>query len=148
MARSLFIMLGCVSTVLAALGAVLPVLPTVPFLILAAWAFAKSSPTLHHRLRNHRHFGPPLRDWEENGAIPLRAKVAAAATMTISLVVMLATVKKPWVVGFAVLVMACSAAFILTRPSAGRVLAEPEPEDEADRADRRDPGRPEADEPG
>lgn len=66
--------LAAVCLVLALVGLVLPVMPTVPFLVVAAWAAARSSPRLHRWLLEHRQFGPYLRDWNEAGIVPRRAK--------------------------------------------------------------------------
>ncbi|MBC5785299.1 YbaN family protein [Ramlibacter sp. USB13] len=67
--------------VLAVVGIVLPVMPTVPFLVVAAWAAARSSPRLHRWLLTHRRFGPYLRDWNEAGVVPRRAKWFSTAMM-------------------------------------------------------------------
>lgn len=72
--RWLFLALGLGFSGLGFAGTVLPVLPTVPFLILAAACFARSSQRLEHWLLTHPYFGPLLRDWRERGAIPMRAK--------------------------------------------------------------------------
>ena len=66
--------LAVVSLVMAGVGIVLPVMPTVPFLVVAAWAASRSSPRLHARLLAHKRFGPYLRDWSEAGVVPRRAK--------------------------------------------------------------------------
>jgi uncharacterized protein len=66
---------------LAAVGLVLPIVPTVPFLLAAAWAAARSSPRLHHWLLTHKRFGPYLRDWNEAGVVPRRAKWFGTAMM-------------------------------------------------------------------
>jgi uncharacterized membrane protein YbaN (DUF454 family) len=73
--------LACLCLALAAVGVVVPILPTVPFLILAAWAAARSSPRLHRWLMSHRKFGPYLRDWSEAGVVPRRAKWFSTAMM-------------------------------------------------------------------
>ncbi|RDD70292.1 YbaN family protein [Paracoccus versutus] len=72
--RWLFLALGLFFTGFGFVGAFLPVLPTVPFLILAAACFARSSQRLENWLLAHPRFGPLLRDWRERGAIPMRAK--------------------------------------------------------------------------
>lgn len=103
---------------LAAAGLVLPVLPTTPFLVVALWAFARGAPGWADRLRAHRRFGPMIRDWEERGAIPRRAKLLAIVAMAASLGLLAATTTSILLVGAVAAIMAGAAAFILTRPSA------------------------------
>ena len=67
--------------VLAAVGIVLPVMPTVPFLLGAAWLAARSSPRLHGWLLTHKRFGRCLRDWNDAGVVPRRAKWFSTAMM-------------------------------------------------------------------
>lgn len=64
---------------LGAVGVILPVIPTTPFVLVAAWCFARSSERLHRRLLEHRTFGPLDREWEDHGVIPLRAKILSTA---------------------------------------------------------------------
>ncbi len=66
---------------LAMIGVVLPLLPTVPFLILAAFLFARSSSRLHTWLMTHRLFGPMIEDWQRSGAIRPVAKKAATVSI-------------------------------------------------------------------
>lgn len=73
--------LGLFFVALAVLGAALPVLPTTPFLILAASCFAKSSPRLHKKLLDNRVFGPLIRDWNDHRSIPKKGKVIAIVSM-------------------------------------------------------------------
>lgn len=68
---------GLASVGLSIIGVVLPILPTVPFLILAAWCFGKSNPEWERRLLHHPHFGPHIRSWREKGAIPPVGKYGA-----------------------------------------------------------------------
>ena len=73
--------LGFLFLGLAALGVVLPVLPTTPFLLLSAWFFARSSERWHAWLLQSRLFGPMIRDWEERKCISRRTKAVAVLSM-------------------------------------------------------------------
>lgn len=73
----LYKVLGILFVGLAAAGAVLPVLPTTPFLILAASCFAKSSKKWYQWLLNNKQFGPAIRDWEEHRAISKKSRYTA-----------------------------------------------------------------------
>lgn len=110
--------LGLLFVVIGFAGAVLPVLPTTPFMLLALWAFAKGSPALHAWLITHPNFGPPLQDWSHHGVIPVRAKTVALGVMSLSLAMTVyMDVASPAVLGLIILLMLVGAGFILTRPS-------------------------------
>ncbi len=81
--RWLLLGTGCLFVGLAVLGAVLPILPTTPFLLVAAACFARSSPRFYARLLSNPTFGPLIRDWRESGSISLPAKRTAVALITI-----------------------------------------------------------------
>jgi uncharacterized membrane protein YbaN (DUF454 family) len=81
--RWLLLATGLVFVGLAVLGAVLPVLPTVPFLLVAAACFARSSTRFYQWLLSNRVLGPLIRDWRETRTIPLRAKVSAIAAVAL-----------------------------------------------------------------
>lgn len=83
--RFLWIGLGFISLALGVIGIPLPVLPTTPFVILAAYFFAKGSPRYHRWLQNHRWFGPMVREWEQHGAIRPRAKLLATMMILIAI---------------------------------------------------------------
>ena len=69
---------------LAIVGAVLPVLPTTPFLLVAATCFAKSSPTLYKKLSANKVFGPLIKNWQEHRAISLKSKRVALLSMVLA----------------------------------------------------------------
>lgn len=110
---------GYVSLGAAGLGVVLPLLPTTPFLLVALWAFGRSSPDLAARLRSSRRFGPALRNWQDAGAIAPRAKWRALAVMAVGAAWLAYAVRDPFAVSAAFACMGGAAVFIVTRPAAG-----------------------------
>ena len=96
MRRTLYLAAGFLSLGLGALGIFLPLLPTVPFVILAAFCFARSSPALEERLLDHPHFGPHIRRWRDKGAISRRGKRAALGAFAFSAVLALFLAPFPW----------------------------------------------------
>ena len=111
---------GWLNIGVGAVGIVVPGLPTTPFLLVAAWAFSKSSPRFQHWLRNHRRLGPPVRDWQDHRAIPVRAKVLAVVMMCASLAYLIYAADSwvlPTVVGA---IMLCAGSYVVTRPSRPR----------------------------
>jgi uncharacterized membrane protein YbaN (DUF454 family) len=80
--------LAVLGLVLALIGLVLPVMPSVPFLLVAAWAAGKGWPRLETWLLNHTHFGPHIRAWRDRGAVPRRAKWLATLMMSGSALMM------------------------------------------------------------
>lgn len=117
MRRHALRLVGLGATALAAAGVFLPLLPTTPFLLVAAWAFARSSPRLDAWLRGHPRFGPLIEDWEQRGAVPLGAKAAAVIGMSASLGLMWALGARPMFVAVAAVLMAAVAAWLISRPS-------------------------------
>jgi len=90
-------LLALACLLLAAIGVVLPGLPTVPFLLVAAWAGGHGWPALERWLLAHPRYGPGIRRWREGGVIPRRAKWAASLMMTASaLVIVFLTPMPPW----------------------------------------------------
>jgi len=82
--RHLFVAAGWLFVLLGAVGMVLPLLPTTPFLILALAFFARSSPGFHSMLLNHRWVGASLTQWEEQRSVSLRTKRRATALVLVS----------------------------------------------------------------
>ncbi len=81
--RWLYLSLGVLMVLLGIIGAILPVMPTTIFIILAAWFFARSSPKFEARLLASPRFGPMIVKWRERGAIPPRAKLYASLGMIV-----------------------------------------------------------------
>lgn len=71
---------------LGLIGTLLPGLPTVPFILLAAWLGSKGSPKLEAWLVNHKHFGPHILNWRKNRSVPRRAKWLSSIFMSLSTV--------------------------------------------------------------
>nr|WP_243846836.1 YbaN family protein [Sphingomonas japonica] len=87
---------GIVALILGFIGAFLPVMPTVPFVILAAFCFARSNPKFEAWLLDHPHFGPHIHAWRRNGAIPRRGKLISSVMLAGSGVLGLIFVPMPW----------------------------------------------------
>lgn len=82
--RPLWLAAGAFSLAAAAIGLLLPLLPTVPFLLLAAFCFSRGSQRIERWMLEHPQLGPPIRDWRASRAVPLRAKQLATLMMTVS----------------------------------------------------------------
>lgn len=108
--------LAVVSLLLGVIGIFLPVLPTVPFILLAAWAASRSSPRLAAWLENHPRFGHHIRDWHDGGVVPRPAKWTATIFMAASAVIMFLLVPQRWLVAVVSLGMAAVAAWLWRRP--------------------------------
>ena len=115
--RIVLIVVGFLCLALGGLGIVVPLLPTTPLVLVAAFAFANSSETLHQWLLDHRVFGPLIDNWRRHGAISRTAKATSVLSMLAILVISWLMGVAAVVIGVQALVLACAAAFILTRPS-------------------------------
>ena len=117
-ARAAWTSLGWVALVLGGIGLLLPVVPTTPFVILAAFAFGRGSPAMRARLERSRHFGPAIRDWEERGAIKPAHKALACGLMACSFVGAVVLGLGPVILLVQGIIMRAVAVFVLSRPSA------------------------------
>ena len=118
-ARWFYLSIGWFFLILGAIGAFLPVLPTVPFLLITAWAWAKSSKKLHAWLYSHQTYGPYLVAWDKYGVIPVSAKVMSLTAMTGGWLFVTIWVVDSWElpVGLGLIHLAVGT-YIVTRPSA------------------------------
>lgn len=111
--------LGVFCVGLGIVGALLPLMPTTIFLILAAGCFARSSPRLEAWLLDHPRFGPTLRAWRRDGAMSRRAKGMACGGMAIGYAIFLLTARSNAILAVVVaFVMIGCATYIGTRPNA------------------------------
>lgn len=119
--RWLWIAGGWAALGLGIIGAFLPVIPTTPLVLVAAWCFSKGSARLHRRLLDDPRFGPLVRDWERHRVIRLRAKLLATATI-VPLVgwMTLFTDAPRWAKGTTLVLVAYGLTFIWTKPSRPR----------------------------
>lgn len=110
--------LAVVCVGLALLGMVLPVLPTVPFLIVAAWAGSRGWPRLETWLLEHPKHGPAIRRWRDHGAVPRRAKWFASTMMVASALVLAFSPAPSWLKLAVPALMAAVALWLWRRPEA------------------------------
>ena len=112
-----YAILAYVFAAIGLLGLIIPGLPTTPFILLAAWAASRGSERMHVWLRNHPRLGPPLREWNEQGAISTRAKWLAVVLLAISWMILLLRGTSTWLLIGLVVLFAGLAIFVSTRPT-------------------------------
>jgi len=117
--RWLLLAFAVLCLALGIIGIIVPGLPTTVFILMAAWAAARSSPRLYRWLWNHRLFGPSLRNWAQGGKVSRRAKWSATAAMAASAVVLLVFGPRNWALGAALACMGCVLAWLWRRPEPG-----------------------------
>ena len=105
---------------LGIVGIVVPGLPTVPFVLLSAYAAARGSKKLHAWLLAHPRFGPIIRDWQAEGAVSRRAKWLATVMMAAAAIVMFLTAPRWWMAAAGTTIMAVVDAWLWTRPEPRR----------------------------
>lgn len=118
--RVVLLSLGSVSLGAGVVGAFVPLVPTVPFLLLATWAFARSDPRLERWLVEHPRLGPPVVRWREHGVISRRAKVGAGVVIGASAAAVGATAAAVETIAVSWLALGGVVTFIWTRPSEPR----------------------------
>jgi uncharacterized membrane protein YbaN (DUF454 family) len=113
--RLVWLFLGAAALALGAVGAFLPLLPTVPFMLLAAFCFARGHPPLESWLLGHPTFGPHIAAWRARGAISRRGKRAALAAFALSALIGLLLLPMPWALAPAAVALVGSS-WVWSRP--------------------------------
>ena len=114
--RVFWLLAGLISVAIGAVGVVLPLLPTTPFLLIAAFAFARSSARLNNWLREHRSFGPLINNWYRDGSIDRKVKRVAIIVILMTPVITWLFGAPLWIIVCQIVVLSAAAVFILTRP--------------------------------
>lgn len=118
--RAIWLTGGLTSLVLGLVGAVLPLLPTVPFMLLAAFCFARSSPRMHDWLTTHPRLGPPIDDWRRHRAIGRRGKRLATWSVVAAFSLSVWFGAPAWALGLQAVALSGVMLFIWTRPDGPR----------------------------
>ncbi len=114
--RLLWLTVGLLSTGSGIAGMVLPLVPTTPFLLLGAYAFARSSPRLHEWLVTHPRFGRLIADWRAHRAIGARSKIVSMVVIVAAFVLSVALGVDAWVLALQAVVLTAVGTFVVTRP--------------------------------
>ncbi|TNH92129.1 YbaN family protein [Aeromonas sobria] len=116
MKRWFLMALGWLAFATGIVGIVLPLLPTTPFMLLAAALFARSSPRFHRWLLTHRWFGPPIVDWQQYRGIRRHARRRAIIFILLTFSVSLAVVPLLWAKGLLVVIMVILLTWLMRLP--------------------------------
>ena len=115
--RVVWLLGGLLSLALGLLGVVLPLVPTVPFMLLAAFCFTRASDRLYNWLLSHPVFGPSIEDWRDRGAINPRGKRLATVSVAAVFGISLALGLRPMILIIQAVALTCVLIFIWTRPN-------------------------------
>jgi len=119
--RTTYLLIGHASMAIGFIGIFVPLLPTTPFVLLAAACYSRGSERFHTWLHEHPRFGPIISSWREHGAIGLRSKIVATVTVAASVTYSTIRLNAPWNV-IAVLIGGAVLTFLLSRPTAGPAI--------------------------
>jgi len=121
--KYLLIFLGLLSVVLGIIGAVLPILPTTPFLLLALACFANSSPRFHRQLLNNRWFGATLQQWEQSRTITRSSKIKAMLMIVLTFAMSIAVLQGRLQLQLGLLTLGCILLIVMWRLKEAQVIA-------------------------
>ena len=117
MKKIILLSLGWICVGLGFIGIFVPGLPTTIFLIVALWAFTKSSKKLRVWVLNHKKFGPFLRDWQDHRVVPLRAKILMVILQTCVVIMVHYTFNNLFITIGLIVILVLVASYVLSLPS-------------------------------
>ena len=117
MKRAILISLGWLCVGLGFVGIFVPGIPTTIFLIIALWAFTKSSKKLRHWLLNHKRFGPILNNWQEHKVVPRRAKILMVILMSLAVFLFYYSSQNLYLTIGLIIILVSVAIYVISLPS-------------------------------
>ena len=117
MKRTILISLGWLCVGLGFVGVFVPGIPTTIFLIIALWAFTKSSEKLRHWLLNHKRFGPILNNWQQHKVVPRRAKILMVVLMSLAVVLFYYSLQNLYLTIGLIIILVLVAIYVISLPS-------------------------------
>ena len=117
MKRTILISLGWLCVGLGFVGVFVPGIPTTIFLIIALWAFTKSSKKLRHWLLNHKRFGPILNNWQQHKVVPRRAKILMVVLMSLAVVLFYYSLQNLYLTIGLIIILVLVAIYVISLPS-------------------------------
>lgn len=115
--RRLWVIAGGMALGIGVVGIVVPLLPTTPFLLLAAYCFSRGSRRLHNWLLNHPTLGPPIRDWREHRSVSGKAKLSAMIAIALIFALSVLLEAPAWALALQGVILGGVTVFLLTRPA-------------------------------
>ena len=117
MKRLVLISLGWICVSLAFVGIFVPGIPTTIFLIIALWAFTKTSKKLRYWLLHHKRFGPILSNWQEHKVVPRRAKILMVTFMILSVILFHYSLQNLYLTTGLIVILGFVARYVISLPS-------------------------------
>ena len=117
MKKTILISLGWLCVGLGFVGVFVPGIPTTIFLIIALWAFTKSSKKLRHWLLNHKRFGPILNNWQQHKVVPRRAKILMVVLMSLAVVLFYYSLQNLYLAIGLIIILVSVAIYVISLPS-------------------------------
>ncbi len=117
MKRMILISLGWLCVSRGFIGIFVPGIPTTIFLIIALWAFTKSSKKLRNWLLNHKRFGPILNNWQQHKVVPRRAKILMVVLMSLASILFYYSLQNLYLTIGLVIILVLVAIYVISLPS-------------------------------